>query len=438
MIISVLRRSPSEWETNHRDARFPALRLAMLQFPLRSGSVAELRWLVAETDALRKFRSEVREETRRSTIEATRRWILGEQQQGKASRLVEQQDLIDGVLSQFPLHSLENWSEKTWEAFVLNFLWRVCQHGVQHAAEIPKNGSSSSRYIGSPESNKAGTSRCRRHRDRLLEKTGNDSDLWVHDVLIRFSAAFLDQGFAEWELPDRDQGMFQSFLTLYRLKGVAVTPQLAQLRREVIRLRDEKISPLSSIAESLEQLGVPANECGDFITATLLALKGWAGMVWQMESNAEWAPHPAPENSLLEFLAIRLILDRNSVAQVARESLGYTGPLSEFAVDAMEPLSNDLHGVRFTRRSARKPIRPATFHGITESKGGNKWPHTPLIQQGVQQAAFPCKSVNPNSNGRGDPALPKAGASLQVFANCVFESVVIVQQRGCTEQLQCA
>ena len=36
-----------------------ALRLAMLQFPLRTGSGAELRWVIAETDALRLFREEV-------------------------------------------------------------------------------------------------------------------------------------------------------------------------------------------------------------------------------------------------------------------------------------------------------------------------------------------------------------------------------------------
>ena len=30
-----------------------ALRLAMLQFPLRTGPTAELRWVIAETDALR-------------------------------------------------------------------------------------------------------------------------------------------------------------------------------------------------------------------------------------------------------------------------------------------------------------------------------------------------------------------------------------------------
>ena len=33
-------------------------RLAMLQYPLRLGPDAELRWLIAETDALRHFRSE--------------------------------------------------------------------------------------------------------------------------------------------------------------------------------------------------------------------------------------------------------------------------------------------------------------------------------------------------------------------------------------------
>jgi uncharacterized protein YbcC (UPF0753/DUF2309 family) len=33
-------------------------------------------------------------------------------------------------------------------------------------------------------------------------------------------------------------------------------------------------------------------------------------MIWQMETNAEWTIHPAPRGTLLEYLAVRLILER--------------------------------------------------------------------------------------------------------------------------------
>src|SRR5436309_1070290 len=40
------------------------LRLAMLEYPLRHGPAAELRWFVAETDALRKVRPDASATTR--------------------------------------------------------------------------------------------------------------------------------------------------------------------------------------------------------------------------------------------------------------------------------------------------------------------------------------------------------------------------------------
>ena len=48
------------------------------------------------------------------------------------------------------------------------------------------------------------------------------------------------------------------------------------LPEELRRLRDESVSPLASIHESLETLGVPEGNGNAFIAATLLALRGWA------------------------------------------------------------------------------------------------------------------------------------------------------------------
>ena len=48
----------------------------------------------------------------------------------------------------------------------------------------------------------------------------------------------------------------------------------------------------------------------EYLTQTLLALPGWAGMIWQLETNAEWAVHPAPAGSLVEYVAVRLLLER--------------------------------------------------------------------------------------------------------------------------------
>lgn len=290
-----------------------ALRLAMLQFPLRTGPSAELRWVIAETDALRQFREEVEPSIRDRMIDDTRHWVLNDFRDAKDQRTI---DVVTQVFEQFNRTSIASWSDRTWEAFVLNFLWRVCYNGVKLLEGGFRDERTPRRVPGRL-----------RHRDLLLEATGVDSDLAVHEILISLCSSFLDQGFAEWELPDRNKGLYESFLNLYGNAFASPTQWHREVHREVCRIKNGRIGALESIDESLRLLGVEAAEREDFITQTLLALRGWAGMVWQMESNAEWAPHPAPADSLVEFLAVRLILDRLSAGRVAREQLHFDGPL---------------------------------------------------------------------------------------------------------------
>ncbi len=307
------------------------LRQAMLQYPLRLAPSAELRWLVAETDALRRFRDDASSMLRARVVGETRHWVMRDLRGGGNGYGVTREptprdrrirEAVAGLFDHFGKSTIEQWSDATWESFCLHLLWRVCHQGVHgissHAARHPAP---------------------LRHRDVLLEATGEDSDHLVHDFLIRFCATFLDQGFAHWPLPKREQGLYQSFSSLYRQRGGPPDLWLRGLRRELERREGFHAGPLESIEESLELLGVDIEERESFITSTLLALRGWAGMIWQMETNAEWTVHPAMRGSLVEFLAVRLILDRLALAYVAKEWLGFTGPLSDLRRTARASVS---------------------------------------------------------------------------------------------------
>ncbi|MBC8291293.1 MAG: DUF2309 family protein, partial [Planctomycetes bacterium] len=277
-----------------------ALRLAMMQFPLHSGPAAELRWTVAETEALRRFREEVDHSVRDSTIEQTRHWAMRDLRDGGPAD-ERTTRVLNGLVDQFGRESIESWSDRKWEAFTLQLLWRACREGVTNIRLL-------SACSGMPDDFRL----TRRHRDVLLEASGLDTDVLVNETLIPLCAAFLDQGFADSPLDDRDNGLFAAFLRQHG-QGLAPSRWLRDLKREACRLNDAGLSPLESIAESLQLLGVSDDEREDFVTQTLLALRGYAGMVWQMETNAEWAPHPAPAGSLVEFLAVRLVLDRLAI-----------------------------------------------------------------------------------------------------------------------------
>ncbi|HEX5104346.1 MAG TPA: putative inorganic carbon transporter subunit DabA, partial [Pirellulaceae bacterium] len=306
------------------------LRLAMLQYPLKTAPAAELRWFVAETDALTRFRADAPADVRQKFLEQTRRWVMRDlrnsvapAESGKsADQLLHLRQALASLIDHYGRSSIEEWSDATWEAFTLQTLWRVCREGV-HGLKLPAPSQPAPL----------------RHRDLLLDATGADSDELVHEVLIGFCAAFVDQGFSRWPLPDREQGFFQAFSAVYRQAGSPLEGWLRPLGAELERLAAANVQPLDSIHESLELLGVPPAEWESFVTSTYLALRGWGGMVRQVELRADSVAHAIPQSSLTEMLAVRLILDRLAVAWVAQQSLEFSGPLSEVRSAAREARS---------------------------------------------------------------------------------------------------
>src|SRR5262249_2561887 len=139
-----------------------------------------------------------------------------------------------------------------------------------------------------------------RHRDLLVAVTGADPDLLVHDVLIKFCAAFLDQGLAHWALPNRSAGFFRAFCDLHAQPAGRREPWRRGLAAELARQRTALTDPLDSVADSLDRLGVPEVEWDEYIAATLLALRGWAGILRFLEERGDRAVLPAPPGSLIE------------------------------------------------------------------------------------------------------------------------------------------
>ncbi len=294
------------------------LRLAMLLYPLRFGPPEELLWFVTATDALQKFREEAPRSVRARFIDETQHWVMRDlrdaERRGRSRPAqgadASRQSLLPEILERFEESSIETWTEDTWEALALQVLWRVCRDGVRlvEPQAVPEPPAI-------------------RHRDFLKEAVSADSDELVHAVLIRFCAPFTDQGFADWQLPNRDEGFYRAFMALYREPARPPEKWMRGLAPELSRLEQTGLTPLESIAESLELLGVGEAERSDYITFSLLALRGWAGMLWHMETRPDRVPIPVPAGTIVEFLAAQLILERVALAFIAREQMGYDGPL---------------------------------------------------------------------------------------------------------------
>lgn len=299
------------------------LRLVMLQYRVGAAPAAELRWAAAESQALRKFRKDLPPGVRERILAEIRRWVMRDLSDGRfrpsrdpgiepsSSTETSLHKMISGLFDRFG-HNIELWTDGIWEEFSLNLLWRLCHQGVHG---LPA--------FGDPPRSPV------RHRDALLNATGEDVDSLVNEVLIRFCSVYLDQGFATWSLPERNLGFLASFSALYSEEHATFHWWMRGVSRELQRFRNGEVTPLESIAESLHELGVTSSERHEYLQETLLALRGWAGMIWQLETNIEWARNRAPRGTLVEYLAVRLILERAALKNVARRALGENPQLAD-------------------------------------------------------------------------------------------------------------
>ncbi len=141
-----------------------------------------------------------------------------------------------------------------------------------------------------------------------------DTDAFVHPTLIRLTAAFVDQGVAYWPMPGRERGLFEAARTLLAQPG---PPPSAWVRR-VTRAMQAVGGDATTVAmRVLDELGVPEDGWDAFVRSELLALPGWAGLVRQLELRPDRAPaRPVPAR-LVDFLALRLVLEREARGFVA-------------------------------------------------------------------------------------------------------------------------
>jgi uncharacterized protein YbcC (UPF0753/DUF2309 family) len=237
----------------------------------------ELSWILEETEALTRFRTDVPASARSA-----------------AMALRELNDRVDD------------------ERHAVNRLWNACLEAVRRADTPP---------LPAQETPV-------RHRDWLFAAHGIDTDAWIHPPLIRFLAGYLDQGLAHWSMPERDLGIHGCFLEIYR---TWLSTQCGRWARTLPGLVADdhaaERSALDSIAHSLAQLGVRDDECEDYLGAELLALRGWAGIVRQIEERPDRVPARDLPVTLRGYLAVRLLFERAALDEAARQ-LSCGGPLS--------------------------------------------------------------------------------------------------------------
>jgi uncharacterized protein YbcC (UPF0753/DUF2309 family) len=154
-----------------------------------------------------------------------------------------------------------------------------------------------------------------RHRDALVARGADDTDVPVHAELQRLCSWFLDQGQALTPMPARDGGLLRAVAALYA--SGASSPRFAPgVHADFIAVHQGK-SARELVDDALTALGV--TDIAGFTRATLLALPGWAGMMSRLERHPGDLPHD-PHAHLLDYLAVRLAYERHAVARACADA----------------------------------------------------------------------------------------------------------------------
>jgi uncharacterized protein YbcC (UPF0753/DUF2309 family) len=159
-------------------------------------------------------------------------------------------------------------------------------------------------------------------RGLLVALTGRDVLDIVRPILIRFSASHLDEGLAGWHAPDRQEGLYSAWRRSAPYDFALDLSDLPDWRDVVATLPEQAID---AVHAELVRIGLPEDRWETYLERLALELPGWSGMInWRYHHPDYEANREAPV-TLMDYLAIRLILDRIAIEGLCREIWGITG-----------------------------------------------------------------------------------------------------------------
>ncbi len=160
--------------------------------------------------------------------------------------------------------------------------------------------------------------------DWLDSETGSALIETINTHMIKWIAAFVDEGVAGWSMPSRDKGFFAAWRELAegdlsgRFLGI---PDLRQKFRE---LSD---APEEMLCKHLQDLNIPKERWQEYLSRHLAQLPGWAGFIrWRGDHPGYPAQQHYPIDPL-QYLAVRLFYESGMVEGLCQREWGIKGTL---------------------------------------------------------------------------------------------------------------
>lgn len=168
---------------------------------------------------------------------------------------------------------------------------------------------------------------------------------------IKWLAAFLDEGQAAWSMPGRKQGFYPAWKSL-----IGFDQQFCQ-HLDAAALKTLKTpqpdKPEQAIAEALQALQIPQDQLESHMARHLAALPGWAGYIKWRSSQLDHGWQQRYPISLIDYVAVRLVMERLLVETAARRHDKPLQPLFQQPDENNQPALADKDVVAFLKIIAR-------------------------------------------------------------------------------------
>lgn len=186
---------------------------------------------------------------------------------------------------------------------------------------------------------------------------GEDLD----ELVIKVCLSFFDEGQAVWDMPGREQGLFQA----WRDQAQRNLPFFMR-GLQVSQILDLDPTPEGVIVKVLQELGVPESRWIDYLTREMTRLHGWAGFIrWRSSAKTYYWEKRFPAD-LVDFVAIRLTLGLALLREFGKSGKAWNTALIDAAIQQRTKemyLRYELNGGRIT---------PALAHSVDMALMRNK------------------------------------------------------------------
>ena len=160
--------------------------------------------------------------------------------------------------------------------------------------------------------------------DWLDTLTGSTLVEQINDQLMKWTAAFLDEGVAGWEMPLRAGGFYQGWRELASRDLSCRFLGITNFSRKIRELPD---SAEETIAVSLDRLKISSERRQEYQSRLFAQLPGWTGFIRWLTENPEYPSQRTCPIDIVELLAVRLFYEVELTDALCQREWGISGDL---------------------------------------------------------------------------------------------------------------